>query len=289
MPDADVGRAIQQAVQRLLADLRAGILQERGDRVDVVAVADRVGDLGAHLGAPRDRHQGARDRRVLDDLQQVLVGEHRGKAQHRPRDHDLAVAGKATDHVGRDIGDVLQDFRDHLAHPRHLVAHQDLQHLVGDLAHALMLLGAEIRRQAGDLRREIDPHAVVAVARQDQIRLHRRRLVGGHRRAHARVAVGGEVIERLGPCLAVMRELDAIRRVGARGQLLRFLVVDRALGTAHPAHDALDETHHAESALPFTGCAAAKRSWPLPASLAWYIAWSARTSSAAGVSPRAGS
>ena len=164
--------------------------------------------------------------------------------QHRTRYHDLAVAGERADHVGWRSDHVLERDRDHLAHARHLVAHEDLERLDRHVAQTIMLLLAQCRREPCNLLGEIDAHALVAVARQDQIRLHRGRFICGDAGAHLVIAIAGQVIKNLGTRAGVTCDDMAVRRLRADGETFRVIVVEGRLATSYGPHHALQELHH---------------------------------------------
>ncbi len=71
VPGRDARGPLDQLVQGLLANLRAVIGQQGGDRAFVVARGDGVGHPGAQAVAPGDRRQLGGNAGLGDDLQQV--------------------------------------------------------------------------------------------------------------------------------------------------------------------------------------------------------------------------
>ena len=126
---------------------------------------------------------------AVDDFQQVLVGQHRRKLQNRAGDDQFRVPGQLPDDLGRSVGHVLQGFGKDLADPGDLVAGEDFQCLVGHPLDFVLFVGAEARRQLGDLSRQVAADVLVGVLGQHQIRLRRRHFVAGDQAAH----LGGRV------------------------------------------------------------------------------------------------
>ena len=221
VPELDSGRAVNQVVQGFLADLGAGVGKKVGDGFNVVGGGDRFGDALVDLGTPRDGGQAPLRGTASDELQQVLVRQHRRELEHRTGDRELGVQGQPLDDIGWRVGHVLQGLGQNLAHPRDLVAGQDLQRLVGRVAEGVARVGIELGHHLGDLLGQVRAHGLMGVACQFQVGLARRGGVGGRRLTHLDRRVFGKEIEDLGP------------KVLARGQgpaHLGVLVTGEAFG-----------------------------------------------------------
>ena len=134
MPTVDLGRVLDDAVQRFLADLRVGVGQKILHRGFIPGLHDGVGDRGAHARAPGDRAQGALDGTAVDDLEEIDVGEERRVFEDRRGDDELDVPRQFLNHLARGLGGVLELLGQYLAHAGKLVLGQKFQDLDGHLA-----------------------------------------------------------------------------------------------------------------------------------------------------------
>ena len=275
LPLLDLDRTLDQTVEGFLANLGAGIGEKLGDGGNIIGGDDGVGDPGGDLLTARDRGQPAVDRQALDDFQQILVGQQRRELKNGLGHGRLGVHGEALDHPRWRGGNVLQCLGQYLAHLRQLVAGENLQHLVGDLLKAVVLVLAQLRRQPGDLESQIRANPVVAVMGQQKIGPSRCVGVDGDSAADLGRFVLRQVVENLAADIFAIRQGPA--HLGARvaGKLLRFLVAERRVGAeTGPAEQAEHQGLHGAAALlsaAATGGGAISNR-PLPPCFAMYMA-----------------
>src|SRR5262249_31069681 len=133
------------------------------------------------------------------------------------------------------------------------------------------------------LPRQVLPHRVVAVAGEDEVGLHRGRLIGGDRGAHARIGIVGEEVKQLRPHAVMDGDTPALGGIAARREPPRFLIGD----PLRPAlAEAVVQHPHQKGPLPPPGCRPPRPARPPPHRLAPYMAASARASSSSGLSLR---
>lgn len=221
-----IGGPFDQAVQGLFADLRAGVAQQFGDGVQVVASGDGVTDRLAQVLAPGDRAQGPLHRLAGDDFLQVLVGQDGREFQHRSGNDQFRVEGQLADHVGRGVGDLLQAFGDDLANRGHLVPGQQFQRLVGHLADGVLLEGGQSGGQLGDFLGHADADFLVVVSGQQQVGLARGGVVFGDGPAHLWVFVLSQEIENFGLDVVTTGQFPAHAAVGVAGQFPGLFIGD---------------------------------------------------------------
>ena len=282
VPRADLHGRIQEAVEGILADLRAGVFQERRDRAFVLGRDDRVGHLLAHALAARNGAQLARGVTALDNFQEVLVAEQRRELEHRASDHLLGVAGQALDDVARRRGHVLEGLGHDLAHARRLILGQGFDHLDQVLMRLGLCVGVEFGQEIPDLVGEMVAHRLVVVARQDEVGLARRLEVGGDPATHLGRIVLGQEIEDFRPQVLALGQARAHLRIVVSRQALGFLVAESVVPDRRPG---LEQPHRASSDF---AASESSRS-PLPRRLTRYIAWSARSISSCKLSFPSGS
>ena len=258
MPGGDLGRLLDQLVERFLADLRALVGEQGGDRGLVVGPDDRVGHRAHQAFPPRDGLQLSSDAAVVDDVEQVLLGEERRKLEDGAGNDLLHVTRQALNDRGRRVHHILERVGHYPAHQRGLITRQDLQGFENVALRPSLFVLRELRGQSGDLGGQLAPHGFVVVAGQDQGRLGRGPIVGGQAPAHFHRFVLGQIIEDLRFDVVAVRQPGAHLRIVVLKQPLGLLVGKRGLvvvgpsyGLVHPSPFALSPAAILMSAFPF--------------------------------------
>jgi hypothetical protein len=75
VPPDLTGRGIDNRIKRFFADLRALVIEQRGDCADISRTDDSVRDLFADVNAPRNRQQRGGQRTGLNNVDEIFISQ----------------------------------------------------------------------------------------------------------------------------------------------------------------------------------------------------------------------